>query len=235
MVSRRVIGLLRTEDVVQIESGVDWNEMKSEIVNRVRTMFHEYPDYFFTGRDILSLLCDISNEELRLKGVEPTNTADGYVVNLVHQEYPMPFRCNMKEDGFTKKDARSYRRGYYDLIILNPAFVQTNSLDVVCAKDIEKHEAAIKYTSITPLIWACEVLFFPRVNSFPTDGIPQIRQDALKVKDALNHKIDSETLFCKSGSVLVFTSHTAEEAADLSRQIKGLADTLRLEVILSTS
>lgn len=235
MAYQKVINLLRTEDVLEIELDVNWSEMKSEIVNRVRTMFHEYPDYFFTERDMHSLLCDISNEELRLNGVQPINTSDGHLTNLVHHEYPTPFRCDMKEGGFIKKDIPPYKRGHYDLTILNPAFVQTNSLDIVCAKHIERLEAAMKYISITPLIWVCEVLFFHRVDSIPKDGILQIRQDALKVKETLNHRVGLETFFCKSGSVLVFTSHTADEVADLSRQIKGLADTHRLEVILSTS
>lgn len=226
--------MLRTRDTVEVGLNVDWSDMKSWIVKRLGEMFHTHPDYFFTEHDIHSLLCDIANEELQLCGVTPTETSDGHQVSLVHHEYPTPFRCDMEGDKFEKKSKPPYKRGHYDLIILNPAFVKRNSLDVVCAKDFEKFEAAMRYVNTAPLTWVCEVIFFPRVKKLPNYAIKIIEQDALKVKETLGHELSRNVRFSKLGSVLVFTSHTEEESADLERQVKELREKLKLEVILST-
>jgi len=227
--------MLRTEDAVEVELDVGWSDMKSWIVARLGEMFHTYPDYFFTEHDIHSLLCDIANEELQLHGVTPIETSDGHQVSLVHHEYPTPFRCDMEGYNFEKKDNPPYKRGHYDLVILNPEFVRKNELDVVCAKDFQIFEAAMERVNTSPLIWVCEVVFFPRVKKLPNHAIMIIEQDALKVKETLGHKPSRNDRFSEMGSVLVFTSHTDEESADLERQIKELRQKLKLEVTLSTS
>ena len=227
--------MLRTKDIVEVKLDVDWNDMKGWIVKRLGEMFHTYPDYFFTEHDIHSLLCDISNEELRLYGVEPTETSDGYEVNLVHHEYPTPFRCDMEGYRFEIKESKPYKRGHYDLVILNPKFVRNNELDVVCGKDYQKFKTAMEKVNTTPLIWACEVIFFPRVKTIPNNAIQLIEQDALKIKGTLGYALGRNVHFCKMGSVLVFTSHTHEESAGLKRQVKELREKLELKVTLLTA
>lgn len=227
--------MLRTKDTVEVELDVDWNDMKSWIVKRLGDMFHIYPDYFFTEHDIHSLLCDIANEELKLYRVAPTETSDGHQVSLVHHEYPTPFRCDMEGYKFEKKEEPQYKRGHYDLVILNPEFVKKNSLDIVCAKGFEKFEDAMRNVNTAPLTWVCEVVFFPRVKKLPNNAIKIIKQDARKVKETLEHKPSRNIRFSKMGSVLVFTSHTHEESTDLERQVKELQEKLKLEVTLSTS
>lgn len=225
----------RIQEATEVELTVDWSDMKGRIIRRTGEMFHDCPYYFFTERDIHSLLCDIANEELRLDGVTETKTSDGYLVNLVHHEYPTPFRCDMKAYNFVKKDKPPYKRGHYDLVILNPVFVRRNNLDVVCAKDFDLFETEMQYVDTTPLIWVCEVIFFPRMKTIPNNAILQIRQDALKVAETLKHKVGSSRLFCELGSVLVFTSHTTERAADLKAQVSLLGKELGLEVAFSTA
>jgi hypothetical protein len=230
--------LLRTEDAAEIELTIGsdpraGNDLKGWIVKRLGEMFHGYPDYFFTERDINSLLCEIANEELRLRGITETRTSDGYLVNLVHHEYPTPFRCDMKGYTFVKKDKPPYARGHYDLIILNPLFVRRNNLDVVCARSFELFEAEMQQVDVTPLIWVCEVIFFPRVTRMPNDAILQIRQDALKVAETLRHKVGSSRPFCRFGSTLVFASHTAEEVVDLKSQVSSLGMRLGIEIAFS--
>jgi hypothetical protein len=226
--------MLRTRDTVEVGLDVDWSDMKSWIAKRLGEMFHTYPDYFFTEHDIHSLLCDIANEELQLRGVTSTETSDGHQVSLVHHEYPTPFRCDMEGYKFEKKSEPPYKRGHYDLVILNPEFVKKNRLDIVCAKEFEKFEAAMRYVNTAPLTWVCEVVFFPRVKKLPNNAIKIIEQDALKVKETLEHKLSRNVRFSKMGSVLAFTSHTDEESADLERQVKELREKLKLEVTFST-
>jgi len=230
--------LQRVEDFAEIEFkfNVGWNDIKDCIVKRLGEMFHDYPYYFFTEQDIHSLLCDIANEELQLHGITPTETNDGHEVNLVHHEYPTPFRCDMNDYRFEKKDKPSYRRGRYDLVILNPTFVRKNSLDVVCANNFSKSEASMKHVDSTPLIWVCEVVFFPKMRVIPNTAILQIRQDSLKVKETLRHRVGAKSeRYCITGSVLVFSSHNAKEAADLKKQVEKLEETLELEIILTTA
>ncbi|MDH5481830.1 MAG: hypothetical protein OEY22_02970 [Candidatus Bathyarchaeota archaeon] len=222
----------RIQESFEVKLAVDWSDMKGWIIRRIGEMFHDCPYYFFTERDIHSLLCDIANEELRLSGVTEAKTSDGYLVNLVHHEYPTPFRCDMSEYGFAKKDQPPYERGHYDLVILNPAFVRGNNLEVVCAKDFEVFEAGMQHVGASPLIWVCEVMFFPRVKAIPGNAILQIGQDAMKVAETLKHKVGSDTLFCELGAVLVFTNHAAEKAADLKTDVSLIEERLGIEATL---
>jgi len=228
--------MLRTEDALEVKLGEDWSDLKRWTVKRVSEIFHAYPDHFFSESDIHSLLCDIANEELKLYGVEPTDTIDGYNVGFVHHEYPTPFRCDMKEYGCITKDEKPYKRGHYDLVILNPNFVESNKLDVVCGKDYQKFRPAIQGLRMEPLIWACEIIFFPRVKNIPIDASKIIEQDALKVQQTLQYSVGAEkTSFCMLGSILVFTSHTIGEALDLKQQIATLEDKINVEMTLSTA
>ncbi len=228
--------MLRTEDAVRFKLDLDWTSIKDQVVERIGEMFHECPYYFFTERDIHSLLCDVTNEELRLCGVEPPKTSDGYEVSLAHHEYPTPFRCNMKDGKFEKKDSPPFSRGHYDLVVLNPEFVKNYSLDVVCSKNLETFTMAMMNVNVAPLVWACEVVFFPRMNPIPAHADGPINQDALKVKETLRHKVGSRNIdFCKIGSMLVFTSHNAKEAPVLAQKVDQIRQALRLDISLITA
>lgn len=72
----------RIQEATEVELAVDWNDMKDRIIRRIGQMFHDCPYYFFTERDIHSLLCDIANEELRLEGVTETKTLKVYCSSL---------------------------------------------------------------------------------------------------------------------------------------------------------
>lgn len=228
----------RVEDFAKIEFklNVGWNDIKDCIVKRLGEMFQDYPDYFFTEQDIHSLLCDIANEELQLHGITPTETNDGHEVSLVHHEYPTPFRCDMNDYRFEKKDKPPYGRGHYDLVILNPTFVRKNSIDVVCVKNYEESETLMKRVNSIPLIWVCEVAFFPKIRAIPNTAFLQIRQDSLKVKETLKHRVGAQSeRYCITGSVLAFSSHNTKEATYLKKQVEKLEETLELEIILTTA
>jgi len=228
--------LLRTKDTIKFKLDVDWVRTKDDIVKRIGEMFHEYPYYFFTERDIHSLLCDIANEELRLCGVEPSKTSDGYEVSFVHHEYPTPFRCDMEGDKFEKKEEPPFKRGHYDLVMLNLDFVKNNSLDIVSSKNFETLTTAMENVNVAPLIWACEIVFFPKMNNIPSNADRPINQDSLKVKETLRHKVGSENIgYFKMGSTLVFTSHTAKEASILAQKVEQIRQALRLDILLFTA
>ena len=136
--------MLRTEErIVEVELANNWNNVKNSAVNRLRATFHQHPDWFFTEHDIHSVLYNIAKEELQQNGIMTEKTIDRHRVILVHHEYPTPFRCYMKGYNFELRDYKPYKRGHYDLIILNSEFVKNYKLDVVCGKDYQKFRLAM--------------------------------------------------------------------------------------------
>ena len=216
--------------IVEVKLASNWNDVKDLTVSRLRDTFHEYPNCFFTEHDIHSVLYNIAKEELQLNRVLTEKTLDECEVALVHHEYPTPFRCYMKRYSFERKDEKPYKRGHYDLVILNPEFVKRNKLDVVCGKDYHKFRSVMQEVKVEPLIWACEVIFFPGAKKLPKNALKIIEQDTLKVQETLRHKVGQGIDFCRIGSVLVFTSHTDEEISDLKQQVTRLGNKHRLDV-----
>ena len=226
--------MLKTEAAIIEVVSRDWNNITDMIKHRIAEAFEACPYCFFTEHDIHSVLYNIASEELQLSGVLEEETSNGYPVSLVHHEYPTPFRCDMRGYGFEKKDEKPYRRGHYDLVIFNPDFLRNKELRVICGKNFEKFNLAMEDVKVEPLIWACEVIFFPAVKMLPENALRIIDQDALKVKATLEHEVNCGR-FCKTGSVLVFTSHTAEEASSLKKEVEELRQKHDIEVTLSTA
>lgn len=228
--------MLKTDKtIVEVELASNWNDVKNLTVNRLGDAFQKHANCFFTEHDVHSVLYNIAKEELQLNGIMTEETYDRHRVRLVHHEYPTPFRCDMRGYGFEIKYEKPYRRGHYDLVILNPKFVRNNKLDVVCGKDYQKFRSAMRDVKVEPLIWACEVIFFSGVKKSPKNALKIIEQDALKVKETLRYKVGQNVNFCKIGSVLVFAGHTAEETSDLKQQVERLGKKHELEVTLSTA
>ena len=148
----KVWSMLRTEEAIVEVVSRDWSNITNMIKQRTVETFQTCPHYFFTEHDIHSVLYNITNEELQLGGVLEVETRDRRQVTLVHHEYPTPFRCDMRGYGFDKKDEKPYKRGHYDLVILNPNFVRNNGLDVVCGKDYQKNNDGFIDKVIYPAI-----------------------------------------------------------------------------------
>lgn len=223
------------EEITKGGLKIDWNNVKSLAVEHLEETFRRYPHCFFTEHDIHSVLYNVTKKELQLNGVLTAKTGNKHRIMLVHHEYPTPFRCSMKGYDFQIKYVPPYRRGHYDLVILNPEFVRNNELRVVCGKNYQQFRSVMQDVEVEPLIWACEVIFFPGVKKLPKNALKIIEQDALKVKETLRYKIGQNIDFCKIGSVLVFTSHTAEKAANLAQQVTRLGKKHKLEATLTTA
>lgn len=235
--------MLKNEDrIAEVELKYDWNNVRNSVVNQLAHTFRNHPYWFFTEHDIHSVLHNIVKKELETHGVVSTKTLDKYWIMLVHHEYPTPFRCDMKGYKFRRVSGKErtqkgglYRRGHYDLVILNPTYAKENDLNVVCGKDYQKFKSAMPKTKVEPLIWACEVIFFPRTRKLPKNALKIIQQDTLKVKETLKHKVNQDKRFCKSGSVLVFTSHTTKETKDLKQQVARLGKKHKVETHFLTA
>jgi hypothetical protein len=142
----------------------------------------------------------------------------------------------MKDHRFEKKDGPPFKRGHYDLVVLNPEFVGSNSLDVVSSKSFETFTTAMENVNVAPLIWACEVVFFPKMSAIPSNADRPVNQDTLKVKETLRYKVGLDnTTFSKMGSILVFTSHNAKEASILAQKVEQIRQALRIDISLFTA
>lgn len=97
------------------------NRAKQQLVDR----FFDRPTEFFTEADIAAYLWHRLHVELECVGVERS---------LVHLQYPTPFRCDMSTRTFELKSEseltesnRRYRRGFFDVCVLNPSFLDEHA------------------------------------------------------------------------------------------------------------
>jgi len=213
-----------------------WNDVKNKIINEFQDIFRNYPQYYFSEHDVHSVLYHLTQEQLKQHGENSQTTLDGFETTVVHHEYPTPFRCDMQgykfqhmgEEERTSKGGL-YKRGHYDLVILNPDFVKNNTLDIVCGKNYKKLQPILPKLSIPLLIWGCEIIYFPKIKKLPKSAIKIIEQDALKIKETKNGN------FCKIGSIHVFTSHPHRLAAHLEQQTAQLAERQQIEITFTTA
>jgi hypothetical protein len=178
--------------------GLSWSEDDSEkVLTRLESAFREAPRRFFTEHDLHSHLYRLVETELSDRGELFFDTLDGHKASLVHHEYPTPFRCDMSKHGFriardeepTPKGGL-YRRGHYDLVILNPDFVRRYDLVIVAGKNYEQFRLARDKIDVTPLLWVCEIIFGAHVeDDLPINWIKHVTQDSEKVIKTLSYKV----------------------------------------------
>jgi len=220
-----------------------WNKsIQDKVIDILTLSFKEAPQRFFTEHDIHSNLYRITEDELSRIGVFFFKTHDGHVTSLVHHEYPTPFRCDMSNYEFrvAREEDRTprkglYKRGHYDLVIFNPDFISQNDFIVVTGKNYQLLKMAMKHVETCPLLWVCEVVFFPQIVRIPENAIKTIRQDTLKVKKTLNYKIGQNINFCETGSVLIFSAHHQDETINLRQEISKLQKDLQEKITFITS
>lgn len=156
------------------------------------------------------------------------NTLDNQRISLLHHEYPTPFRCDMRKHGFriATDDERTnkgglYRRGYYDLVVLNPDFVRSHDLVIVSGKNYEKFCSARDDINVTPLLWVCEILFGAHVeDDLPRNWMKLVEQDSKKVIETLDYKVGKGIDFARCGDVLVFIGIASEKSVKLEEEIR---------------
>ena len=191
-----------------------WSENDSEdVLSKLESAFIQTPHRFFTEHDLHSHLYHLVETKLADRGELFCVTADGEKVSLVHHEYPTPFRCDMCKHGFKLAEESDrtpkgglYKRGHYDLVVLNPDFVRKNSLAIVSGKQYSVFKSAKKKIDVTPLLWACEILFgaHAKIPALPNEWIDLVTQDAQKIIQTLRSEVGNGVKFLASGDVSVF-------------------------------
>jgi hypothetical protein len=120
-----------------------WSIADSErALANLEMAFRDTPRRFFTEQDLKAHLFQLVETALSRRGMLFFETTDKQKVSLLHLEYPTPFRCNMSDHDFVKvqetdktSNGGLYRRGHFDLVVLNPQFVKESDLVTVSGKN----------------------------------------------------------------------------------------------------
>lgn len=113
-------------------------EIVDNALEVLKSEFEHHPMRFYSETDIVCRLYDLLVDDLG-----PYRSKDNKEHLLIHTEYPTPFRCSMKDFKFEIKNdsdrsnGRLYRRGHYDLVVLNPDFIKMNTSEVIRGQNYE--------------------------------------------------------------------------------------------------
>ena len=166
--------------------------------------FKSQPSLFFTEDDLVCYLYQTLQQKLP---IVRTPDKDDHQHFLIHKEYPTPFRCDMagtkfeiKNDEERTEKGGKYKRGYYDLIVLNPDFIRQYTYDEIKAQDYESYKEKVlsKIELDTPVILYGLEFMFSRDPLKSSRGInkekginhfiAKINQDAKKLELSRNFK-----------------------------------------------
>jgi len=212
------------------------------LYSRIKEAFEKRPYQFFTEHDIHSEISRISNKYLGQQSAEYGKTLDGYFVKRVHHEYPTPFRCLMPDDKFSiileseyqkireKRPGFRARRGWLDLVILNPEYIETNEYQIVTGKNYNMFREKLETRQPSALDLAIEIVHFNPQSFSISPGrvrntIGYARQDYQKICAVADFRFDENVPFCKEAAMLYFasTEHKERLKAGLNR-IKTIKD-----------
>lgn len=102
-------------------------------LHRLVESFWDEPYRFFTEADAVAALQSWVTRRPEL--AQPERTADGFKTSLLHREYPTFFR--FKKSDPSRRRGRPARRGHYDLVLIDPAYVRQHKAETVLNRDIE--------------------------------------------------------------------------------------------------
>jgi len=141
-------------------------EAVNKSIDTISGEFRSHPTRFFTENDIVCRFYGILLEELP---VSKAIDKDGHEHFLVHREYPTPFRCDMSGGRFEVKDddARTekggkFQRAHYDMVVLNPDFVDRHPHEVIRAQNYQlyKDEVVSEVDSHgPPILYGLEFMY----------------------------------------------------------------------------
>lgn len=149
--------------------------------------FQEHPSYYFTENDLVCKFYQLFISEIgdyRVKG------CDEKYHQIIHMEYPTPFKCSMKGTDFILMANDShYRRGHFDIAILNPEIINLLSFEEVRSQKFQlvlNNVLGIVNQSRPMILYALEFVFHrdKMKNGGPAGFGKKINQDHLKLINA---------------------------------------------------
>ena len=149
-------------------------------LHRLIESFWEEPYRFFTESDAVAAL---QSWVARRPGLaQVVKTADGFETSLLHREYPTFFRFK-KSDPSQRRD-RPAKRGHYDLVLVDPAYVRHHGAETIINRSIEDHGDL----SSPPLLAAVE--FKLSARGWSPGRVRRVEQDLGKLQLALEQPAD---------------------------------------------
>ncbi len=182
-------------------------ELIHSTIKTIINQFRRKPDNFFNEHDFHQYCYHVFYRKKEFS--KQYMTKDGRKTNVLHPEYPTLERFRRKPVG--RVDSTGVR-ARYDMVILNPDFIEKNELETIRCRDIEK----VKTDYETKNIFAA--LEFKFIVRHSLRYIGEIKFDYLKLVHAkeVNHKY-----------ILIFTNTLKRkieyfEKLKLSSEIKAV-------------
>ncbi|TET44192.1 hypothetical protein E3J62_11025 [candidate division TA06 bacterium] len=134
-----------------------------EAIDELEEQFEKDGTLFYTENDVVCRFYALIQE-----GLEWATKPDrhGQRHYLVHREYPTPFRCDMGGVGFAVKgegDRTSkggkYQRGHYDIVVLNPEFIQAVGYRLAKGQDFELVTENFRRAPSPAVLYGLEFMF----------------------------------------------------------------------------
>ncbi len=209
-------------------------QVVSRALSELQNEFRVTPGLFYTEFDLTSRAYHLIQKGLAYQRVRGHDGEEHY---LVHCEYPTPFRCNMDGTHFevADDDARSprsskYRRGHYDLAVLNPEFLRCAGFELANGQNYRllKSELPRILTEIgePPVLAGIEFMYKRRLfrsKSHIHRWYQRVRQDLMKLEAS---RIWQGMSFMQTLALIAFNrdtrQHVQSEIASLFRRHPNL-------------
>lgn len=201
-------------------------------------LFQGEPSRFFTENDLVCCFHRMLHRELSDLGLDTVPDKDGLPHDLIHCEYPTPFRCDMggkrfqiKGDEDCTPGDRKFKRGHFDVVTFNPAFIRRH-----CYAAIKGQNYALLRKAVLPTLDPSEPLalygvefVFCRDEIKPSRGkdwqkaargfVETVRQDSAKLAASL-----AVTGFMSQAVMLAFLKGTSGRVLDsITAGLQGLS------------
>lgn len=200
-------------------------------------LFRDEPSRFFTENDLVCCFHRMLHGELAALGLDTVNDGDKLPHGLIHCEYPTPFRCDMggkrfevKSDEERTPGGGNYKRGHYDVVVLNPAFVRRHPYSIIKGQHYARLRSAVlpKLDAAEPLALYGVEFVFCRDEIKPSRGrdweraaqafVDTVTQDSAKLDASV-----ALAGFMKRSVMLAFLKGTSGRVLDsITAGLRGL-------------
>ena len=154
-------------------------------LHRLAESFWDQPYRFFTEADAVAGLQRWV--ATRPEMAQTYRAADGFETSLLHREYPTFFRLDDREP--SKRLPAPAARGHYDLVILNPAYVQNCKVQALTNRTLGERDKL----PAPPLLAVVEFKLFP--DGWNDTRVRDVQNELGKLRLSLKQPPDTETAY----------------------------------------
>lgn len=220
--------------------------MQTQIIKAVESsieaisgLFEKEATQFFTENDLVCCFHRILHNELSILDQTMAPQNGKKLRNLIHCEYPTPYRCDMGGNRFEVKtendltpNGKKFRRGRFDVVVLNPSFVGKHPYSAIKGQNYaDFHEFVEPFLDATDpiVIYGIEFVFCRdeikpsrgvKWEKAATEFVAKVHQDTEKLRAGLN-----TNGFMKKAMMLAFVKGTTGKVMDLIGQsLQGIPE-----------